>query len=583
MPRNSSGVYALPAGNPVISDTFIQTDWANPTLSDIAQCLTDSLDRNGRGGMLAPFKIADGTAAAPGLAFLAEPSTGIFRPGAQVLGFSVFGTSVGQFSAAGVLTVKNFASGGGAYPQFSGDVPAGGQVGFAGTRGGKLHWAIVMPDTTPESGGNVGGDFGIYRYDDAGAQIGAGPALAITRATGAVNISQNLGVNGTFSVAGAATFSSTINATGGITTGSAINAASLAATAGDVSFFTDGRGLRFVDMSNAILCTSGVISLYTAGAPRISIAATGTVSIGGVLAMSNDQSITWGPGFTGLHGNGTSFQLVMTCNGTDRFAVGTTGASITGTLGVTGGITGASISSTGSIISVNGDFSAQKDGTGLRFSDPGTAILYSAGSVIHWVGGSARLTLTASGDCNLTGDALFAANKGPRWGATTNIAGGPATIDFYANNARRLGIDAAGNLLLIAGEAYKSVGGPWVAISDERIKENITDYTRGLEAVIALRPVTYTFKPDTKQDTSKVHHGLIAQEVQPVMPEMISEAGETFADTPYAGVAATVPEGGPLLLLDATALTYALCNAARELSDLIEALDVRLTNLEGAI
>lgn len=46
MPRDINDVYTLPAGNPVISDTIISTDWANSTLEDIAQALTDSLDKS---------------------------------------------------------------------------------------------------------------------------------------------------------------------------------------------------------------------------------------------------------------------------------------------------------------------------------------------------------------------------------------------------------------------------------------------------------------------------------------------------------------------------------------------------------
>ena len=85
MPRNASGVYTLPAGNPVVPNTTIATAWANPTLSDIAQALTDSLDRNGLGGMLVSFRIADGTISAPGLAFTNELGLGIWRSGSGAM------------------------------------------------------------------------------------------------------------------------------------------------------------------------------------------------------------------------------------------------------------------------------------------------------------------------------------------------------------------------------------------------------------------------------------------------------------------------------------------------------------------
>lgn len=49
MPRNGSGTYALPAGNPVVSGTVIQSaGWGNPTMSDIASALTQSIASDGQ-------------------------------------------------------------------------------------------------------------------------------------------------------------------------------------------------------------------------------------------------------------------------------------------------------------------------------------------------------------------------------------------------------------------------------------------------------------------------------------------------------------------------------------------------------
>jgi|GEM_PF-3364801 len=102
MPRSVSGNYTLPLP-PVVANTVIQAAWANTTHDDMAQAITDSLDRFGRGGMVAPFRIVDGTAASPALAFSAETGTGLWRDGTGVLAFSVLGAKVGQWSAAGLL------------------------------------------------------------------------------------------------------------------------------------------------------------------------------------------------------------------------------------------------------------------------------------------------------------------------------------------------------------------------------------------------------------------------------------------------------------------------------------------------
>ena len=57
MSRNSSGTYTLPTGNPVVSGTVIEANWANSTLDDISAALTDSLSRSGKGSMSASLRI----------------------------------------------------------------------------------------------------------------------------------------------------------------------------------------------------------------------------------------------------------------------------------------------------------------------------------------------------------------------------------------------------------------------------------------------------------------------------------------------------------------------------------------------
>lgn len=90
--RNSTGNYTLPSTwNPVVSGTPITKDWANGTLSDLATEVTSSLDRSGRGGMLAPLRTPYGSAAAPAHSFSSEPSTGMYLDTVNDLGIAVNG------------------------------------------------------------------------------------------------------------------------------------------------------------------------------------------------------------------------------------------------------------------------------------------------------------------------------------------------------------------------------------------------------------------------------------------------------------------------------------------------------------
>ncbi len=102
MPRNASGTYTLPAGNPVVAGTTIDAAWANQTLSDIANELTNSLSRTGAGGMLAPSRVADGSISAPGLSFLNETNSGWYRAGAFNVRLAVNGIDVLQTTPTAV-------------------------------------------------------------------------------------------------------------------------------------------------------------------------------------------------------------------------------------------------------------------------------------------------------------------------------------------------------------------------------------------------------------------------------------------------------------------------------------------------
>lgn len=106
MPRNLSGVYTLPAGNPVVPGTTIDANWANSTLQDISNELTNSLSRTGAGGMLAPFRIDDGNVTGPGLSFLNETNTGYYRLAAGSTAFSILGVNTLQMNTTAV-TVPN--------------------------------------------------------------------------------------------------------------------------------------------------------------------------------------------------------------------------------------------------------------------------------------------------------------------------------------------------------------------------------------------------------------------------------------------------------------------------------------------
>lgn len=108
--RNSSGVYSSPSGN-FVTQTTISSSVMNGKLNDIGTELTSSLDRSGRGAMLAPLQCYSGSVSTPGLTFSSDTGSGLYRIGSHDIGFAINGTKVEEWTGGadtitGLLTVN---------------------------------------------------------------------------------------------------------------------------------------------------------------------------------------------------------------------------------------------------------------------------------------------------------------------------------------------------------------------------------------------------------------------------------------------------------------------------------------------
>lgn len=101
MPTSATGIYTLPVGS-FTPGSLIRSADVNSDLSDIATALTGRLCVNGANGMSGAFLAADGTAAAPGISFAANPTTGFFRSGAGQFQWISQGVSQGTFGTGGL-------------------------------------------------------------------------------------------------------------------------------------------------------------------------------------------------------------------------------------------------------------------------------------------------------------------------------------------------------------------------------------------------------------------------------------------------------------------------------------------------
>ena len=102
-------------------------------------------------------------------------------------------------------------------------------------------------------------------------------------------------------------------------------------------------------------------------------------------------------------------------------------------------------------------------------------------------------------------------------------------------------------------------GSAWSTTSDGRLKENIEDWSTGLDAINKLRVVEYNFKEDNpyKYDHKKKRQGIIAQEAIEAIPEMIKDDGEW-------------------LTANQEPMIWALVNAVQELTKKVNELETKL-------
>jgi len=204
----------------------------------------------------------------------------------------------------------------------------------------------------------------------------------------------------------------------------------------------------------------------------------------------------------------------------------------------------------------------------------------NGGSLLRWNKNSAQTWLLGHHS------AIYGAGGSGSHLVLYNTAIGSAFLWDFSNNALTVG----------SSLTYKPGGGAWQDNSDARIKNVLGDYSRGLAEIVALHPVYYTFKGNdtpappahakialeadakladvpvavpypnsphkTSAEAATKFAGLIAQEVEAVIPEMVTKRSA------YIDGAAV----DDLRDLDTTPLIFALINAVKELKAEVDAL-----------
>jgi hypothetical protein len=152
--------------------------------------------------------------------------------------------------------------------------------------------------------------------------------------------------------------------------------------------------------------------------------------------------------------------------------------------------------------------------TGMTRPTSDTLQLVCGGTAIVRVDSSDTMFGKASNDINTAGFHIISAGTyaGSCYsGITSAVASSTYHVRDTTNNTWEFYVSNAG----VISATSTSI----TSLSDERLKENIKDLETGLDEVMALKPRRFDWKDRKEKNVA----GFIAQEVEPVLPDLIGD------------------------------------------------------------
>lgn len=134
------------------------------------------------------------------------------------------------------------------------------------------------------------------------------------------------------------------------------------------------------------------------------------------------------------------------------------------------------------------------------------------------------------------------------FGGNIEIVGNIASntqLDFYVDGSNEMRLESDGDLHVDGDVIATST----TISSDEKLKDNITKYENALDTINAIKGVSFDWKRNGKKSG-----GIIAQDVQKVLPELVKEVKDLDSDDTH-------------LTVDYNAIIGVLVEAVKELSE----------------
>ena len=135
-----------------------------------------------------------------------------------------------------------------------------------------------------------------------------------------------------------------------------------------------------------------------------------------------------------------------------------------------------------------------------------------------------RMKINAGGDIEVQ-SASGSELKVNATASGSNDVGLSSQLPGYAANLYSNFFSSGNNIYFVLGGSYVSyiASNGTYNVSDERLKENVTDLTGSLDKIKQLRGVNFTWKDSNRGVGNNI--GFIAQEVEPIIPEIVEDGG----------------------------------------------------------
>ena len=198
---------------------------------------------------------------------------------------------------------------------------------------------------------------------------------------------------------------------------------------------------------------------------------------------------------------------------------------------VTGGTERLEVNNTQTTVNqdldVNGTIDLRADGntTAARYVH-----LARGGGITFYGDAGASHSITSRNNAGTVADDLNISSYGAVYIMLdkNNNNGSGADFKIYRNNTTTVALTVSGENGNLTAE------GDITAFSDERLKENIKVIPNAIEKVSQIRGVTYT--RNDQKDKEKVYAGVIAQEVEKVLPEVVNTTEDDTKTVAYGNM-----------------------------------------------